>query len=103
MTLGDCGFRDICGFRDTEPFPSCLCLAGLQNVDSLGELTGAPWAAAQLPENLPGLELGIRSLAGRAELRVDAVGGFLGFRLVPSPVRDLGVRAALIALIRQRV
>jgi hypothetical protein len=40
----------------SEPFPSCLCLAGLQNVDGFGELTGAPWAAAELPENPPGLE-----------------------------------------------
>src|SRR6516225_9960151 len=66
----------------TEPFPSCLCVTGLQNVDGLGELTGAPWAAAQLPENFPGFELCVRPLAGSAELRVSAVGLFLGFRLV---------------------
>jgi len=32
----------------TEPFPSWLCPADLQYVDGLGELTGAPGAAAEL-------------------------------------------------------
>jgi hypothetical protein len=30
-----------------EPFPSWLCFAELQYVDDLGELTGAPGAAAE--------------------------------------------------------
>jgi len=42
----------------------CLChLADLQYVDGLGELSGAPGAAAELPEDPPGLELGVRALA----------------------------------------
>jgi len=45
----------------TEPFSSCVCLADLQYVDGLGELPGAPGAAA---EDAPGLELGVRALAG---------------------------------------
>jgi len=43
-----------------EPFSSGICLAGLQSVDGLGELAGAPRAAAQLAEYPPGLELGVR-------------------------------------------
>jgi hypothetical protein len=50
-------------------------------VDGFGDLADAPWAAAQLPQDFPGLELGIRPFAGCAELRVSVVGGFLGFRL----------------------
>ena len=63
---------------NTRPFPSCLCFAGLQCVDGLGELPGAPGAAAELAQVL---ELRVRALAGRAEFRVGAVGVFLGFRL----------------------
>ena len=85
----------------TEAFPSWLCLAGLQNVDGLGELTGAPGAAAELTENPPAFELGVRALARSAEPGVGAVGLFLGFRLVLAPVRDLRVHAALVALIGQ--
>jgi hypothetical protein len=40
-----------------EPFPSWLCFAWLQYVDGPGELTGAPGAAAEFGEDLPGLEL----------------------------------------------
>ena len=47
-----------------EPFSSCVCLADLQYVDGLGELSGAPGAAAELAEDVPGLELGVRALAG---------------------------------------
>ena len=49
---------------DSEPFSSCVCLANLQNVDGLGELPGAPGAAAELAEDAPGLELGVRAFAG---------------------------------------
>jgi putative transposase len=79
---------------DTEPFPSWLCLANLQYVDGLGELAGAPGTAAELTEDSPGLELGIRAFAGCAEPGVGAVGLFLRFWLVPSSVRDLRVRAS---------
>ena len=44
-----------------EPFSSWLCLADLQYVDGLGELAGAPGTAAELAEDAPGLELGVRS------------------------------------------
>jgi hypothetical protein len=40
-----------------EPFPSCLSLAELQYVDCLGDLAGFPGAAAELVEDVPGLEL----------------------------------------------
>jgi len=85
----------------TEPFSSSVCLAYLQYVDGLGELAGAPGAAAELAENAPGLELGVRTLAGRPQSRVRAVGLFLRFRLVLPPVRDLRVHASLVALIGQ--
>ena len=39
----------------TEPFSSGLCLADLQNVNGLGELPGAPEAAAKLAEDAPEL------------------------------------------------
>jgi transposase len=58
-------------------------------------------AAAQLPQNAPGLELRVCPSSGCAELRVRLVGLFLGFRLVLPLVRDLRVRGALIALIGQ--
>ena len=70
-------------------------------MDCLGELPGAPGAAAELAEDTPGFKLGVRALAGCAEPRVGAVGLFLRFRLVLSPVRDLRVRASLVALIGQ--
>ena len=53
----------------------CLChLADLQYVDGLGELSGAPGAAAQLPQDPPVLELGVRALAGCPQLRVGPIG-----------------------------
>jgi hypothetical protein len=54
----------LCADLYTEPFSSCFGFADLQNVDCLGELTGAPGAAAELTEDLPGLELGIRPFPG---------------------------------------
>src|SRR5215472_15648713 len=85
----------------TEPFPSWLCFADLQYMDGLGELTGAPGAAAELAEYPSGLELGVRALAGCAELRVGLIGLLLGFRLVLPPVGDLRVCASLVALVGQ--
>ena len=38
--------------RSIDPFPSWLCFAELQYVDGLGELTGAPAAAAEFGEDL---------------------------------------------------
>ena len=57
-------FGGLSSLSISEPFSSCVCLAGLQNVDGLGELAGAPGAAAELAEDVPGLELGVRPLAG---------------------------------------
>ena len=48
----------------SEPFSSSLCCVNFQGVDCLGELPGAPRAAAQLAEDPPVLELGVRALAG---------------------------------------
>jgi hypothetical protein len=55
----------------------------LQGVDGFGELPGAPGAAAELAEDAPVLELGVRALALAecAEFRVGAVSRFLGFGL----------------------
>ena len=74
----------------TEPFPSWLCLADLQYVDGLGEPPGFPGAAAELAEDLPGLELGVRSFAGSAEFRVRAVRrSVTGVRIHSSARRSL--------------
>src|SRR5215831_3842882 len=85
-----------------EPFPTWLCLAELQYVDGLGEFPRAPGAAAELFEDVPGLELCVCPLAGGTEFRVRPVGLFLGVRLVPPLVRDLRPGTALIALVRKR-
>jgi hypothetical protein len=58
----------------SEPFPSWLCFADLQYVDGFGELSGAPGAAAEFAQDFPGLELGIRALAGCPEFRVRLTG-----------------------------
>jgi hypothetical protein len=84
-----------------EPFSSRLCLAELQYVDGLGELAGAPGAAAELPQDVPGLELRVCPFPGSPQFRVGAVGVFLGFGLVLALVRDLRPGAALVALIGQ--
>jgi hypothetical protein len=47
-----------------------------KGVDGLGELACTPGAAAELAEDAPGLELGVRALAGAAEPGVGAVGLF---------------------------
>jgi hypothetical protein len=64
-------------------------------------MVGALRTAAELVQDVPGLELGVRALAGRAELCVGAVGVFLGCRLVLPDVRDLRVAASPVALIGQ--
>jgi len=56
-------------------------------------------AAAELAEDAPGLELGVRALAGTAEPGVGAVGDLLGFRLVLPLVGNLRPGAALVSLI----
>ena len=47
-----------------EPFSS-LDLAGLKDVDGLGQLPGAPGAAAEFTQDAPGLELGVGAFPGR--------------------------------------
>ena len=39
-------------------------LAGLKDMDGLGQLPGAPWAAAEFAQDVPCLELGVGALAG---------------------------------------
>ena len=70
-------------------------------MDGLGDFPGAPWAAAELGEDFPHLELGVRALAGGAEPRVGAVGFLLELGLVPALVRDLGPGTALVAFVGQ--
>src|ERR1700745_2239772 len=41
-----------------------LRFRGLQDVDGFDELPGAPGAAAELTQDVPGLELGVGALAG---------------------------------------
>jgi len=47
----------------SEPFSS-FDLAGLKDVDGLGQLPGTPWAAAEFAQDVPGLELGVGALTG---------------------------------------
>ncbi len=49
--------------NNNEPFSSCD-LAGLKDVDSLGQLPGAPGAAAEFAQDVPGFQLGVGALAG---------------------------------------
>jgi hypothetical protein len=53
--------------EDLELFPTWLCCVNFQGVDCLGELPGAPGAAAELAEDTPGFKLGVRALAGCAK------------------------------------
>ena len=55
---------------------------GLKDVDGLGKLAGAPGAAAEFAQDVPGLELGVGALAGGSSLGVGAVGVFLRDGLV---------------------
>ena len=61
---GNSGSQHAAPLAISEPFSSSVCLADLQYVDGLRELAGAPGAAAELTEDAPVLELGIRALAG---------------------------------------
>src|SRR5690349_13221931 len=66
----------------TEPFSSC-CLAGLDDVDGLGELPGAV-AAAELAQDAPGPELGVGALAGGSRAFTRArLAAFCEGRLAP--------------------
>ena len=84
-----------------EPFSSWLGSVELQCVDGLGDLAGFPWAAAELVQDVPRLELGVCPFSEGAEFRVGAVGLFLRFRLVLPLVGDLCPGAALVPLVRE--
>lgn len=73
--------------------------ASLKDVDGLGQLPGAPRAAAELPHDPAGFELGIGAFAGRAEPGMRPVGVLLRGRLIPPPVRRPDVVLAEVALI----
>jgi alanine dehydrogenase len=49
--------------RLSEPFSSCD-LAGLKDVDGLGELACAPGAAAEFTQDAPGFQLGVSAFTG---------------------------------------
>src|SRR5690348_7673557 len=53
----------------------------------LGELSGAPGAAAELAQDAPGFELGIGAFAGSAQPGMSPAGLFLRGGLVPPPAR----------------
>lgn len=53
-----------------EPFSEGVSFADLENVDGFGEVSGAVRAAAEFAEDPPVFELGVRSLAGTAQLGV---------------------------------
>src|SRR5690242_18896999 len=77
-------------------------LVGLNDVDGFSELPDSPGAAAQLAQDVPGLELGVGPLARGAQASVSAVGGFLRGRLVPPPVRgDHRLTSTDVSLVRQ--
>src|SRR5436190_18970366 len=85
----------------SEPFSSCG-FAGLQDVDGFGEVARAPGAAAELAQDVPGLELGVRALAGCSEPGVGLVRLFLRGGLVPPAVRGEQRRSgAVVALVGQ--
>jgi hypothetical protein len=52
-------------FINSEPFSSCD-LAGLKGVDGFGQLPGLPGAAPEFAQDVPVLELGVGTLAGRS-------------------------------------
>jgi hypothetical protein len=51
-------------FTRLSHFHPVFASRALQYVDDLGELSGAPGEAAELAQDLLGLELGVRALAG---------------------------------------
>ena len=75
--------------------------AGLKGVDGLGQLAGAPGAAAELTHNAPGLELSVGAFTRGAEPGMSPVGVLLGSGLVPSPVRRAEAVLAEIPLVGQ--
>jgi hypothetical protein len=59
----------------------------MKNLDGFGDLPSAPGAAAELAQDPPGFELGVRALARGAQPGMGGIGGFLGGRLAAAPVR----------------
>ena len=70
---------------------SACGFAGLKNVDRLGQLPGAPRAAAHLAQDAPGFELGVGPFTGAAQPGMSAVGVLLRGGLVLALVRDAHV------------
>jgi len=86
----------------SEPFSSSD-LPHLKDVDGLGDLSSFPEAAAELAQDVPGLDLGVRAIAQGAQPGVGGVGGFLRWWLAAAPVRDENALASAdIALVGQR-
>ncbi|GAA2277614.1 hypothetical protein GCM10010149_21250 [Nonomuraea roseoviolacea subsp. roseoviolacea] len=54
----------------------------LKDGDGLAQVTSLGRAAAELSEDLPALQLGVRALTGSSEFGVGAVGLLLGLGLV---------------------
>ena len=70
-------------------FLSCD-FSGLKDVDGFGRLGGSAWAAAELAQDAPGLELGVGAFARAAEAGMSAVDVLLGARLCSAPARGCG-------------
>jgi hypothetical protein len=79
-------------FTSARAFSPCDCLAVVKDVDGLGEVSGVVRAAAQLRQDLPGLEQGVRAFIGPSELGVSAVVVLLRLGLVLALVGRLDVR-----------
>jgi hypothetical protein len=58
--------KDLADLHDLSELFSSSDLAGLKDVDGLGQLAGPPWAAAEFAQDAPGLELGVGAFAGSA-------------------------------------
>ena len=84
----------------TEPFHPAISRAR-ENVDRLGQLPGAPGAAAELAQDAPGLELGAGAFAGGAQPGMSPVGLLPRCGLVPAPVRGADIVLADVTLVAQ--
>jgi hypothetical protein len=79
-----------------------VAFAGLQDVDGFGEEAGAVGAAAEFPQDVPRLELGVGAFAGAAQPGVGAVGRLLGFGFVLASVGRPDVIAGAVVGLMSR-